>query len=77
MCLSHPGIKPEFGEERRTVRVALSGAKALDTDFCIAYRSQDISEPQLFLQPSVKHPEEVAALVSFFPDFTNAPKKSK
>ena len=77
VCLSHPGIKPVFGEERRTVRIALAGPKALDTDFCIAYRSEDINEPQVFLQPSIKYPEEVAALVSFFPDFTRPPKKSK
>ena len=68
VCFSHK-VDIEYGEGRRSARLAMKLPEAPDSDFNLVYRSQDISEPKLYLQPSEAHSKEIAALVSFFPDF--------
>ena len=48
VCFSHK-VDIEYGEGRRSARLAMKLPEAPDTDFNLVYRSQDISEPKLYL----------------------------
>lgn len=71
VCVSHK-VEIQYGEGRRTARLAMKGPESPDSDFSLLYRYQGISEPAVYLQESQALPKEVAAMVSFFPDFCEA-----
>ena len=68
LCLTH---HPEvvFGSEHRSARLTLQDTGLLHGPFALLVRAADIHEPKVFLQRSFKHPQEIAAGLSFFPNF--------
>ena len=53
--------------------VTLKGDTSPDADFNLIIRSNDINEPVVYLQESDEYKDEVASLVTFFPDFCPPP----
>ena len=68
VCPSHK-LEFAYGRERKYAHLKTQKKEAPNTDFVLMYRASEISAPQIYLQESEEYKNEVAALVSFFPDF--------
>ena len=68
VSLNHE-LTTQYGESNRTAACSVKEEGEAGPDFILLFRSADISEPQIYLQESEAHSSEMAALISFFPDF--------
>ena len=71
LVCSSPEVEPSYGVERTKAHLEVN--ERLEQDFCLIYRSKDVSEPKIYLQESLIYKNEKAALISFFPDFSPPP----
>ena len=64
----------KFSENKRFCQLSTAEDrdKLPNRDFMLSFSTGDIREPQLYLQESENHPEELAALISFIPNFSEA-----
>ena len=68
VSLNHE-LTTHYGEGNRSVLCSVKGEGEAGPEFMLLFRSADISEPHIYLQESETHSSEMAALISFFPDF--------